>query len=385
MLKVLAKAIYTDGSLFQVKDDRTGEVRLLSEPSLGKYTEAKRVSNASVVHREGARTFVRLASGVPTKEVATAIPQFKSDYDNEEAVRAKKWFILTNAKPSNADVGASVATETVKKSSLFENNDTNEIVDVSEKEPVWYVNVCDIGAYQKYTDNVTGSELYLGVSGEISNDKHGDRRYHFFLDEERTLPLKDGDYIISFTDIWSDKADGGGWYWEPDFPVKIDGKLYDAAKLNYVCGKHIPSVSNVLWKYREYFTSEGCGESAYIAITDEEAKYIESYNDGECAHWVQYYAGTTQQVVDMERACDDVSIFYDRTCEVVILGGRGGIQRLICDDESELYQRRLRWGFEDYVRVKNPSGGHFVVEEVISVDDFHYTDEDEDEDGDEDE
>ena len=60
MLKVLSKVTYTDGSLFQVKDDRTGEVRLLCEPTLGRYAEAKRVANASVVHRDGARVFIHM-------------------------------------------------------------------------------------------------------------------------------------------------------------------------------------------------------------------------------------------------------------------------------------------------------------------------------------
>lgn len=102
MLKVLSKVTYTDGSLFQVKDDRTGEVRLLSEPTLGRYAGAKRVANASVVHRDGARVFVRLASGVPSKEVDKQIPLFKSDYDNDEAEQARKWFNFVNAKPTSS-------------------------------------------------------------------------------------------------------------------------------------------------------------------------------------------------------------------------------------------------------------------------------------------
>lgn len=162
MLKVLSKVTYTNGSLFQVKDDRTGEARLLSEPTLGKYAEANRVANASVVHRDGARIFVRLASGVPSKEVDKQIPQFKNDYDNAEAEQAKKWFNFVNAKPSSSVKSTtpevSVGKE-VKASSLW--NDEEEVVapaPVKKKETF-----VDKLRSLEYEDDYALTEVGIGI------------------------------------------------------------------------------------------------------------------------------------------------------------------------------------------------------------------------------
>lgn len=93
-MKVLGKSIYSDGTLFHIDDN--GKARTLSEPTLGKYIQEGRVDNASVVRKQGSRPFVRLASGVLTKEFSFPMPKFEQSSAKKEASIAKKWALAKN-------------------------------------------------------------------------------------------------------------------------------------------------------------------------------------------------------------------------------------------------------------------------------------------------
>ena len=93
-MKVLGKSIYSDGTLFHIDDN--GKARTLSEPTLGKYIQEGKVENASVVRKQGSRPFVRLASGVLTKEFSFPMPKFEQSYAKKEASIAKKWALAKN-------------------------------------------------------------------------------------------------------------------------------------------------------------------------------------------------------------------------------------------------------------------------------------------------
>lgn len=98
MYRVISKAIYTDGVLFRLYQVNTGGYSVISEPTLAYYTERGEVENASVVRKHNARPFVRLASGVPTKELHKAIPKLILDATPMELAKAKRWYAFTSGK-----------------------------------------------------------------------------------------------------------------------------------------------------------------------------------------------------------------------------------------------------------------------------------------------
>lgn len=114
MLQVVGKAVFTDGVLFMVRDEKTKKVRHLSEPTLGQYIEKKMVRNASVVHRPHARAFVRLATGVQSSELGKPMPKPLNKEDAKEQEIAKKWFAEINKSDAPANASAKSAPKPKK-------------------------------------------------------------------------------------------------------------------------------------------------------------------------------------------------------------------------------------------------------------------------------
>ncbi len=100
-IKVLGKCSYTNGVLFQVCGQKGNDKRLVSAPTLARLINEKRISNATIVRGGATKQFIRLASGVPSKEVDKPIPTNAPDKMTQNEVQyAKAWAIAEQQNPS---------------------------------------------------------------------------------------------------------------------------------------------------------------------------------------------------------------------------------------------------------------------------------------------
>jgi hypothetical protein len=100
-IKVLGKCSYTNGALFQVCGQRGDDKRLVSTPTLARLINEKRISNATIVRGGATKQFIRLASGVPSKEVDKPIPMNAPDKMTQNEIQyAMAWAIAEQQNPS---------------------------------------------------------------------------------------------------------------------------------------------------------------------------------------------------------------------------------------------------------------------------------------------
>lgn len=100
-IKVLGKCTYTNGILFQVCGQRGDGKRLVSAPTLARLINEKRISNATIVRGGATKQFIRLASGVPSKEVDKPIPMNAPDKMTQNEIQyARAWAIAEQQNPS---------------------------------------------------------------------------------------------------------------------------------------------------------------------------------------------------------------------------------------------------------------------------------------------